>query len=93
MSFFRIVGRVWDAIHLYIANNIGWMEECIERCIELYGTLSWEGVSKLIQTVHRHREEYPGELTQREIDLACGLKDKKESIFYTLIIFSLFPFI
>ena len=84
---------MWDAVHLYIANNLDWMEEWIERCIEFYGTLSWEGVSKLIKIVHRHREEYPSELTQREIDLACGLKDKKESIFYTLIIFVLYPII
>ena len=63
------------------------MEEWIERCIEYYSTLSWEGVSKMIKTVHRHREEYPKELTQREIDLACGLKDKKESIFTLLIFF------
>ena len=70
------------------------MEEWVEQCIELYGTLSWEWVSKLIKIVHRHREEYPGELTQREIDLACGLKDKKESIFYTLIIvFIIFHYI
>ena len=77
---------MWDATYLYIANNIDWMEEWIERCIEYYSTLSWEGVSKMIKTVHRRREEYP-ELTQREIDLACGFKYKKESIFYTLIIF------
>ena len=44
-------------------------------------------MGKLIKTMHRHREEYPGELTQREIDLACGLKDKNKSIFYNLIIF------
>ena len=87
MLFFRIVGRLWYEVHLYIANNLDWMEEWIERCIEFYGTLSWEGVSKLIKTVYRHREEYPGELTQRGIDLACGLKYKKASIFYTLIIF------
>ena len=43
-------------------------------------TLSWERVSKLIKIVHQNREEYPDELTQREIDLACGLKDKRESI-------------
>ena len=54
------------------------MEEWIELCIEFYGTLSWEGVSKLIKTVHRYREEYICELTQREIDLACGLKDKRK---------------
>ena len=46
-----------------------------------------EGVSKLInKTMHRYREEYPSELTQREIDLACGFKDKKANIF-TLAIF------
>ena len=65
------------------------MEEWIERCIEFYGTLSWEGVSKLIKIVHHHREEYPSELTQMEIDLACGLKDKRASIF-TLLIFHCF---
>ena len=84
---FHIVHRVWDALHLYIANNLYWMEEWIEQCTKLYGTLSREGVSKLIKTVHRHREEYPGELTQREIDLACGLKDKKKSKFTLLIFF------
>ena len=74
-------------MHLYITNNLDLMEESIERCTKYYGTLSWEGVSKMIKTVHRHREEYPEELTQREIDLACGLTDKKESIFTLLIFF------
>ena len=37
--------------------------------------------------MHRNREEYPGELAQREIDLACSLKDKKASIFTLLIFF------
>ena len=32
-------------------------------------------------------QEYTEELTQREIDLACGLKDKKSSIFTLLIFF------
>ena len=63
------------------------MAEWIEQCIEFYGTLSWEGVIKLIKTVHCHREDYIGELTQMEIDLECGLKDKKASIFYTMINF------
>ena len=36
--------------------------------------------------MHHHREEYPN-ITQREIDLAYGLKDKKESIFTLLIFF------
>ena len=42
----------------------------------------------MIKTMHSHREEYP-ELTQREIDLAWGLKDKKASIF-TLLVFHFF---
>ena len=90
MLFF--VGRVWDAMHLYIANNLDLMEEWIERCTKYFGTLSWEGVSKMIKTMHRHREEYP-ELTQREIDLACGLKDKKASIFTLLVFFIVSHFI
>ena len=56
--FFHIVGRVWDAIHLYIANNIDCMEEWIEQSTEYYCILSWEGVSKMIKIVHCHREEY-----------------------------------
>ena len=63
------------------------MGEWIEQCALFYGALSWEGLSRLIKIVHRYQEEYPCELIQREIDLACGLKDEMESIFYTLIIF------
>ena len=84
--FFHIVVHMWDAIHLYIANNLDWMEQWIEQCTEYYGTLTWEGVCKMIKTMHRNREEYP-EHTQREIDLAYGLKDKKPSIFTLLIFF------
>ena len=77
---------MWDAIHLYIENNLDWMEQWMKRCTKYYGTLTWEGVSKMIKIMHPHREEYP-ELTQREIDLACRLKDKKASIFTLLIFF------
>ena len=50
--------------------------------------------SKLIKTVNRHQEENPGELTQREIDLACGLKDKKgKYILYPNHFFLLFAII
>ena len=63
------------------------MGEWIEQCTLFYGALSWEGVSKLIKTVHHHQDEYPDELTQREIDLACDLKDKKASIFTLLVFF------
>jgi len=80
---FDIVGREWDALHLYIANNLDWMENWIEYCEEYFGRLSWEGVSKMIKTTHRHRHECP-DLTQREIDLAFGLKDKKVIKLFTL---------
>ena len=36
---------------------------------------------KLIKTMHRHQDEYLDELTQREIALACGLKDKRKVYF------------
>ena len=32
----------------------------------------------MIKKMHRHLEEYPEELMQREIDLACGLKIKRK---------------
>ena len=84
MLFFHIVGREWDALHLYIANNLDWMEYWIERYEEYYNRLSWEGVSKIIKT-HRYRHEFP-DLNQMEIDLVFGLKDKKESIFTHIFI-------
>ena len=76
MLFSYIVAREWDALHLYIANNLDWMEDWIKQCKEYYGRLSWEGVSKMIKTTHRHRHQCP-DLMQREIDLAFGLKVKK----------------
>ena len=42
----------------------------------------------MIKTTHRYRHESPG-LTQREIDLAFGLKDKKASIF-TQVFFEIY---
>jgi len=56
------------------------MEHWIEDCEEYFGRLSWEGISKMIKTAHRHRHQHP-HLTpsQREVDLAYGLKDKQAS--------------
>ena len=76
---FDIVGREWDALHLYIANNIDWMGNWIEDCEEYFGRLSWEGISKMIKTAHRHRQQHPDLTSQREVDLAYRLKDKKAS--------------
>ena len=68
---------MWDALHLYIANNLDWMKLWIEQCEQHDGRLSWEGVGTLIK--RDHHNEYHN-LTQREIDLAYGLKDKQVSI-------------
>ena len=55
--FFIAAGRVWDALHLYIANNLDWMKLWIEKCEEHDGRLSWEGVATLIKRAH-HNEDH-----------------------------------
>ena len=64
--------REWDALHLYIANNLDWMTVWIERCQHSGRTLTWEGVSSLVKEAHRNGDS---NVTQREIDLAHGLRD------------------
>jgi hypothetical protein len=75
---YHIVSQEWDDLHLYIANNLDWMENWIEYTEEYSDRLSWEGVSKMIKTTHRHRDKFP-DLTSREVDLAFGLEDKQAS--------------
>jgi hypothetical protein len=75
---YHIVAQEFDALHLYIANNLDWMDHLIEYIEEYFGMLSWEWVSKMIKTTHRHRDQFPI-LTSREVDLAFGLKDKETS--------------
>ena len=75
MLCYHIVAREWDALHLYISNNLDWMEHWIEYTEEYIGRLPWEGVSKMIKIVHRHRDQFP-DLTSREVDLVFVLKDK-----------------
>ena len=70
---------MWDDLHLYIANNLDWTEHWIEDCQECFGRLSWEGVNEMIKTDHCHRHQFPDLTSQREVDLAYGLKDKKSS--------------
>ena len=70
-------GREWDAIHLYIANNIYWMKVWIEQCKQYFHGMSWEGVASWVKAAHCNGDT---NFTQREIDLAYGLKDKKTSI-------------
>ena len=71
------VGREWDAIHLYIANNLDWMKVWIKRCEQSGHGISWQGVSSLVKASHRNGDR---NLTKRKNDLAYGLKDKMVSI-------------
>jgi len=53
------------------------MKVWIERCNQSGRGLSWEGVASLVKEAHRNGD---GNLTEREIDLAYGLKDKQVSM-------------
>ena len=53
------------------------MKEQIERCEKLGHGISWEGVAPLVKAAHRNGDT---NLTEREINLAYGLKDKHASI-------------
>jgi hypothetical protein len=53
------------------------MKVWIERCKQSGQGLSWEGVASLVKATHHNGDT---NLTQREIDLAYGLKDKHASI-------------
>jgi hypothetical protein len=66
------------------------MEHWIEYSEGYFDRLSWEGVSKMIKTVHCHRDQFLN-LTSREVDLAFGLKDKQASKFFYPHFPSFFP--
>ena len=51
---FETGGREWDAIHLYIMNNLDWMTEWIEQCQQNGFSLTWEGVASLVTEAHRN---------------------------------------
>ena len=53
------------------------MKVWIERCEKCGHGISWEGVASLVKETHHNGDT---NLTQREIDLAYGLKDKQTSI-------------
>ena len=57
---------------MYIANNLDWMTVWIDRCQHSGWTLTWEGVSSLVKEAHCNGDS---NVTQREIDLARGLRD------------------
>ena len=53
------------------------MKVWIERCEQYSHGISWEGVASLVKATHRNGDT---NITQREIDLAYGLKYNKASI-------------
>ena len=53
------------------------MKVWIERCEQLGHGISWEGVASLVKVAQRNGDR---NLTEKEIDLAYGLKDKMASI-------------
>ena len=53
------------------------MKVWIEWCEQSGHGISWEGLSSLVKETHCNVDT---NLTQREIDLAYGLKDNQESI-------------
>ena len=53
------------------------MKVWIELCEQLSPGISWEGVASLVKEAHRNGDT---NITEMEIDLAYGLKDKKASI-------------
>ena len=71
MYFFEIGGREWDAIHLYIVNNLDWMIVWIERCQKNGFSLTWEGVASLVAKAHRNGDS---NVTPMVVDLLKGLR-------------------
>ena len=53
------------------------MKVWIERCAKSGHGISWEGVASLVKATQRNGDR---NLTEREIDLAYGVKDKMASI-------------
>ena len=53
------------------------MKVWIERCNRSGQGLSWEGVASLVKEAHHNGD---ANLTEREIDLAYGIKDKHVSM-------------
>ena len=48
--FFYPVALEWDALHLYIENNLDWMNVWIEICKQHNeGRLSWKQLSELVR--------------------------------------------
>ena len=53
------------------------MKVCIKQCEQSGHGISWEGATSLVKETHCNGDT---NLTEREIDLGYGLKDKQASI-------------
>lgn len=53
------------------------MKRWIEQCLQVYDILSWDMVAELIRKACL---DHDTDLTQREIDIAYGAKDRNVSI-------------
>ena len=74
---FFIVGHEWDALHLYIANNLDWMTIWIEQSQENGFSLTWDGVASLVKEAHCNGDP---NVTPMLLDLIYGLRDTKVCI-------------
>ena len=83
---FFIVGREWDALHLYIANNLDWMMVWIEQSQENGCSLTWDGVVLLVKEDHRNGDP---NVIQMVLDLIYGLRDTKVCIRLLIMIHKL----
>ena len=74
---FFIVGHEWDALHLYIANNLDWMTIWIEQSQENGRSLTWDGVASLVKEAHHNGDP---NVMPMVLDLIYGLRDTKVHI-------------
>ena len=71
-DFFIRLLKIGMHLHLYIANNLDWMNVWIEICKQHNGgRLSWKQLSELVREACCNED---ANVTQREIDLSYGLK-------------------
>ena len=77
-TFFDIVlgSTEWDAIHVYIANNIDFIKRWTKRCEEFYGELRW---NDLVEMIRKDYLDHDISLIHQQIDLAFGAKDRNVS--------------
>ena len=74
---FLTVGREWDALHLYIANNLDWMTVWIEQSQENGHSLTWDGVASLVKEAHHNGDH---NVMPMVLDQIYSLRDTKVCI-------------